>query len=110
MESENFLLGSKLPWKDLGGGLSRQIIGYDEQIMLVKVQFKKGAVGVLHQHLNTQSSLIASGSFEVEINGEKKILNTGDGFYVEPNVMHGVVCLEEGMILDAFSPSRQDFL
>lgn len=110
MKSENFLLGSKLPWKDLGGGLSRQIIGYDEQIMLVKVKFKKDAIGALHQHPHTQSSLIASGSFEVEINEEKKILKAGDGFYVEPNVMHEVVCLEEGMILDAFSPFRQDFL
>ena len=28
----------------------------------------------------------------------------------EPNVVHGAVCLEEGILLDFFSPMREDFL
>jgi quercetin dioxygenase-like cupin family protein len=44
------------------------------------------------------------------INGEKKILEAGDGFYIEPDVPHGAVCLEEGILIDTFSPMRQDFL
>lgn len=110
MKSEKYFTDSQLPWKELGGGLSRQILGYDKQIMLVKVKFIKGAVGAVHQHVHSQSSFVASGSFEVEINGEKRILKSGDGFYVEPNTLHGVVCLEEGVLVDAFSPVREDFL
>lgn len=110
MKRKKFLADSQLAWKELGGGLSRQILGYDNQIMLVKVKFIKGAVGAVHQHVHSQSSFVASGSFEVEINGDKKILNSGDGFYVEPNVLHGVVCLEKGVLVDAFSPVREDFL
>jgi quercetin dioxygenase-like cupin family protein len=110
MKSENFFSAGQFQWKDLEGGLSRQVLGYDNNLMLIKVKFSKGAVGAVHNHSHSQSSVVATGSFEVEINGKKKILNPGDGFYVEPNIPHGVVCLKEGMIIDTFSPAREDFL
>jgi len=46
----------------------------------------------------------------VEINGEKKILKGGDGFYIPPNVLHGAVCMEAGVLIDVFSPMREDFV
>jgi quercetin dioxygenase-like cupin family protein len=110
MKSDNFLPECQLPWEELGGGVSRQIVGYDEDLMLVKVKFIKGAVGSVHKHFHSQTSLVSSGTFEVSIKGEKRILHTGDGFYVEPNVLHGVVCLREGMLIDTFNPARKDFL
>jgi len=110
MRSENFLTEPHSLWRELGGGISRQILGYDNDIMLVKVKFIKGAKSDVHHHLHSQSSFIAKGTFEVEINGKKKILEEGDGFYAEPNAPHGVICLEEGMIVDTFSPAREDFL
>lgn len=108
--SDNFLNETQLLWEDLGGGVSRQIAGYDNKLMLVKVKFIKGAVGIVHQHFHSQCSYIASGTFEVSIKGGKKILKAGDGFYVEPDTLHGVVCLEDGLLIDAFSPVREDFL
>jgi quercetin dioxygenase-like cupin family protein len=53
---------------------------------------------------------IAEGKFEVTIDDEKKILEKGDSFYIPSNVMHGVVCLESGLLIDVFSPVREDFL
>jgi quercetin dioxygenase-like cupin family protein len=107
---DNFLPESELQWKDLGGGVSRQVAGYDKGIMLVKVRFIKGSVGEVHKHHHTQSSYVAKGSFEVSIKGEKKVLHEGDSFYVEPDSPHGVICLEEGLLIDAFNPARKDFL
>lgn len=105
-----YQIGSETAWQDLGGGICRQIFGYDEKIMMVKVKFEQGAVGVLHQHPHTQISYVESGSFEADIDGEKKILVQGDGFYVPSNAMHGVVCLTPGILVDVFSPHREDFL
>jgi quercetin dioxygenase-like cupin family protein len=109
-KSENFLIGAELPVVEVDGGLTRKLMGYDGQLMLLKVKFKTGSIGYQHQHFHSQSSYIASGVFEVTINGEKKILRQGDGFYVEPDVIHGAVCLEEGIIIDTFSPMRLDFI
>jgi quercetin dioxygenase-like cupin family protein len=108
--SENFLMGAELSVVEVDGGLSRKMMGYDGQLMLLEVKFKTGSIGYQHQHFHSQSSYIASGVFEVTINGEKKILRQGDGFYVEPDAIHGAVCLEEGIIIDTFSPMRLDFL
>jgi quercetin dioxygenase-like cupin family protein len=46
----------------------------------------------------------------VHIDDEKRILETGDGFFIPPNLIHGAVCLEEGELVDVFSPVREDFL
>ncbi len=110
VQSKSFLLESELPWEPLNEGVSRQILGYDVQVMIVKVSFEAGAIGSLHCHPHSQSSYVASGKFEVEIDGKNKILAAGDGFFVAPDLMHGVKCLEPGVLVDAFSPVREDFL
>lgn len=108
--SANFNVSAELTWEVVGEGLSRQIMGYDGQLMLVKVKFEKGAIGYVHEHFHSQTTYVVSGKFEVMINGEKKVLEGGDGFYIEPDAPHGAVCLEEGILIDVFSPMRAEFL
>lgn len=110
MKSPNYLIEKDLPWTDLGEGLKRQILGYDQDIMLVKVAFETGSIGAAHQHPHSQSSLCVSGKFEVDIEGKRSVVSAGDGFYVAPGQVHGVRCLEAGILLDAFAPCREDFL
>ena len=108
--SKSALLCKSMEWEKLGPGLSRQIQGWDNQIMMVKVRFEKGAEGAPHQHFHTQTSFCHSGKFEFTIDGEKHIIEPGDGLYIAPNLVHGALCLEPGVILDVFSPVREDFL
>jgi len=108
--SSEFIEKDTQPWEDLGNGMKRQMMGYDENIMMVKVAFDKGAIGQLHEHYHSQTTYVVSGKFEVEISGKKKILSEGDGFYIPPHIMHGAVCLEPGILIDVFSPHREDFL
>jgi quercetin dioxygenase-like cupin family protein len=105
-----FIENSEIPWEIAGPGMRRKIMSYDDRLMVVKVEFEKGAVGSLHQHHHSQISHVESGSFEVEIGGERKVLNGGDAFYVPPNAVHGAVCLEPGVLIDIFSPMREDFV
>lgn len=108
--SQKFIITKKMEWEKLGGGVSRKFLGYDNQIMMVQVKFEKGAVGAPHQHFHTQATYCVSGKFEFEIDGVKQIVKTGDGVYIQPNLLHSAVCLEEGMLIDTFSPVREDFL
>lgn len=110
LKSQNFQQGTALPWEYASPGIQRQVYGYDDRVMLVKVKFEKDAVGELHQHPHTQVSYVESGVFELTIGEEKQLLKTGDGFYVPPNTLHGSVCLESGILIDVFSPHREDFL
>jgi quercetin dioxygenase-like cupin family protein len=108
--SAKFLLAKEQEWENVGEGIQRQIMAYDERVMLVNVKFEKGAVGVLHKHYHTQVTYIAEGIFEVTIDGETQTLKAGDSFYIPPHAIHGVVCLEVGLLVDVFSPMREDFM
>ncbi|RAJ32986.1 cupin domain-containing protein [Pedobacter cryoconitis] len=110
LQSNLFQIEEETPWQDLGNGVKRQVFGYNDQIMLVKAKFEAEAVGQLHQHHHSQVTYVDSGIFEMSIGEEKKILKKGDGFYAPPHKMHGCVCLEEGVLIDVFSPHREDFL
>lgn len=101
---------SDLEWEDLGEGIKRKIMTYNDQLMLVKVAFEKDAIGILHQHPHLQMSYVAEGSFEVTVGDHKKTLNKGDVFFASSAIFHGVVCLEKGLLVDVFNPAREDFL
>ncbi|TPN82243.1 cupin domain-containing protein [Aquimarina algicola] len=108
--SKEFISGNDVQWETVGEGVQRQIMGYDDSLMLVNVKFDKGGIGVMHQHYHSQVTYVVSGEFKVTIGDETKILKGGDSFYIPPNVMHGAICLESGVLIDTFSPIREDFM
>ena len=110
IEGKPFIVAEEIAWESVDNGVDRKIIGYDDQLMMVCVRFKKGAVGSLHHHIHRQVSFIQAGRFEVTIDGNKKVLEQGDCFFVTPGLVHGVVALEEGVLVDVFTPARMDFL
>lgn len=109
-KTKSFIKDNSLEWEVLDSHVSRKIMAYDEKLMTVKVAFKKGGVGAVHHHPHSQTSFVASGSFEVTIAGETQVLKTGDVFYVPCDVPHGALALEDGELIDSFSPVREDFL
>jgi quercetin dioxygenase-like cupin family protein len=101
---------SSIEWENAGEGIRRKVMAYGDTAMGVFVEFNKGAIGYLHKHPHVQISFIHAGKFEVQIGGENKILNKGDWYYAPSNIEHGVVALEDGVLIDFFSPLREDFL
>ena len=71
--SDTYQIASDIQWQDAGEGIVRQIMGYDEHLMMVKVKFQQGVIGTLHQHPHTQSTYVANGCFEVTIGDKKQI-------------------------------------
>lgn len=111
MYDKNFFqVDSEIEWQDLGDGVSRQMLGHNGQLMMVKVKFEAGAIGAIHQHPHVQVSYVESGVFELTIGDETKTLRQGDGYFAPPGVLHGCLCVEAGVLIDAFTPAREDFL
>lgn len=105
-----FNFDDKKEWVDLGAGVSRKIMSYNDEMMVVRVRFEEGSIGVVHQHVHTQSTFVVQGKFEFSIGEEKRIIATGDTCLMPSNILHGCVCLEKGELLDVFTPMREDFL
>jgi quercetin dioxygenase-like cupin family protein len=95
---------------ELNEKVSRKILTSGGSLMLVEFRFKKGGVGEVHKHENhEQIGYIAQGSFELTVGDAKQIVKQGDSYYAAKNVVHGVVALEdESVIIDAFTPIRED--
>jgi quercetin dioxygenase-like cupin family protein len=90
--------------------VKRQFLSYGPDLMLVRVSFEPGAIGALHHHPHRQATYVAAGSFEVTVGDSRRTLLAGDTFFAPANVPHSVVALEEGMLIDCFTPARTDFL
>lgn len=110
MNVKNFFLKDESELEDLGDGVGRKVIAYNDDMMCVEVYFERGAVGKLHTHPHRQITYILSGEFEFTIGSETKILVPGDSTYKQADIPHGVVCIKEGVLLDVFTPCRDDFL
>lgn len=94
----------------VGVGISRQILGFNSQIMMVKIWFEDGAEGYVHSHFHSQATYVESGEFEVTVGDETKIVSGGDSFFMAPNIEHGTKCIQAGVLVDVLSPCREDFL
>jgi len=109
-KSETFFSSENYHWENVGPGIKRKITGYNDNIMMVLVKFEKGSIGTAHSHPHSQSTYVESGEFEVQIGDSKQVLKKGDCFLANPDLVHGVVCLSAGVLVDVFSPIREDFL
>lgn len=94
----------------IGEGIESRIMGHGGTIMMVENTFVKGAFAPLHAHMHEQAVYIVSGSFEFTIGEEKVVVHAGDSFYVNPEVQHGCTALVDSVVIDTFSPIREDFL
>lgn len=110
MDVTNFFYGKDHELEDLGGGIKRKMAAYNDNAMCVEVHFEEGAVAALHSHPHEQISYVVSGAFEFDIGGVKKVVRAGDTTFKQPNIVHGAKCLEAGVLLDFFTPHREDFL
>ena len=108
--TKEYFLESETPWETVAEGLQRQIMGHDGKIMLVKAKFEAGAVGILHKHYHSQVTYVEGGEFEMTIGDDIRLIKGGDSYYIPPHVMHGCVCIKPGILIDVFSPAREDFL
>lgn len=97
-------------WTDTPDGNRRRVVLHTEELMVVEFAFEKGGVGVAHSHPHVQASYVAAGRFEVTIDGRTETLDAGASFIVPSNLVHGVVALEAGRLIDSFTPHRADFL
>ena len=90
-------------------GVVRRVLAYNKGLMCVENTFEVGAIGKLHSHFHTQITYVVSGEFKFEIDGEKKVVKAGDTMLKTNNVIHGCVCIKPGVLLDIFTPMREDY-
>ena len=93
-----------------GPGVTRRVLAYGPEAMCVENTFETGGVGALHSHPHTQITYIVSGRYRFTIGDETREVGPGDTLLKREGVVHGCVCLEGGVMVDFFTPMREDFV
>ena len=109
-QSDIFTSAEEAKIEDIGGGLKRQMLGYNHELMAVKIWFEKGAIGYNHAHRHSQVTYVVEGEFHFNIDGVTTIMKAGDSCLMQPWADHGATSPTGGILIDTFSPPREDFL
>ena len=101
----------RFPAVDVGNGATRRVLAESPELMLVEVAFTSEGVGPAHSHPHVQSTLVKSGRFEFTVAGRSFEVGPGDAFVIPSDAMHSCRALGvPGVLLDSFTPRRDDFL
>ncbi len=109
-DQQYFFKNEDIEFEHLDDLIKRKIVARGGDMMIVEMTFKKGGIGKLHDHFHEQVSYCISGKIEFTVNGETTIIGPGDSVYMPPDSVHGAKVLEDAVLLDIFTPQREDFL
>ena len=98
-----------MPVEELSKTIGRQMIS-GERAMMARVYLKKGAVVPEHKHESEQLTFVLEGALELQLEGKKVVVHSGEVLLIPSWVPHSAVALEDTDDLDVFSPIRQDWL
>lgn len=108
--NQRWVYGDEIDKEKTAEGIERKMLAYCKELMCVENHFATGAVGALHCHPNTQLTYVARGRFLFTIGEEQHEVKAGDTLLKQDGISHGCQCLEEGLLLDFFTPMREDFV
>ena len=98
-----------IDYNEIAPGMKRKVLANGGNLMTVKYHTNKGVKVPTHSHIHEQIGYIISGLYKGIIDEKESVLKSGDSYYVKPNQKHGLICLEDGVFLDIFTPQREDF-
>jgi quercetin dioxygenase-like cupin family protein len=99
-----------VPVEHIGDGIERQMV-WGEQVMVCRLRFEPGVITAVHAHPHEQITLVERGNVIFTIDGEERLATAGDVLHFPPHIQHGARMLDEEVVLiDIFSPIREDFL
>jgi len=77
---------------------------------MTEVHFVKGALIPKHRHPHEQTGYLISGSLRFFGVGEDTVVAPGDCWNFASGVPHGAEALEDSVVIEVFSPIREDYL
>lgn len=99
-----------IPVEKTAKGIERQMV-VGENIMICRFRFAPFTVTPVHTHPHEQMTLVIQGNVKFMIEDKACVVSPGDVLHFPPHTKHGATMLNEEVILiDIFSPIREDFL
>jgi quercetin dioxygenase-like cupin family protein len=91
-------------------GLTRKVMAYNDKLFLAEHQMVRGWAGSVHSHPHDQIVYVVRGRLKVACQGKTFDVQAGDSFVVRGGVEHGASALEDSLVVDIFTPCREDYI
>ena len=91
-------------------GIHLKTLVYGEKCLMTQVRLEKSAVIPQHGHPHEQTGYLVSGQMEFVIAGERIMAYIGDSWSIPGDVQHSATAIEETVVVEVFSPVREDYL
>jgi len=101
---------ASIPVEQVAEGIERQMI-WGDRMMVCRLRIAPRTVTPLHSHPHEQITLVERGRVLFTVAGQERVTSAGDVLHFPPHCEHGATMLgEEVVLIDIFSPVREDFL
>jgi quercetin dioxygenase-like cupin family protein len=91
-------------------GLIRRVMAYNDKLFLAEHQMVEGWRGKVHSHVHDQAVYVIRGHLKITCQAKTFDLRAGDSFVVRGGVEHGASALEDSVVIDIFTPCREDYI
>jgi len=101
-------------WTDLPTQAITESIGRryftGDRVTVARFELKRGGVVPRHAHDNEQVSCVLSGALKFQFDEGEVVVGAGEVMQIPGGIAHAVTVLEDTLVLDVFSPIRQDWI
>ncbi len=98
------------PLVEMVPGLIRRTLVSGKGLMICRFDLESGVQIPVHSHPHDQAGYVVSGRIEITVDGNRLELGPGDSYCAPPGVLHSARALEATIVVDTFSPPREDYL
>jgi quercetin dioxygenase-like cupin family protein len=96
--------------KQLMEGIELTTLVHGEKTLMGQFKIAKGSAIPSHSHPHEQTGFLVSGKVRFNVDGEIMDAEAGDSWCLPGNVEHSAEALEDSVIIEVFSPVREDYL
>ena len=97
-------------YRELLPGVFMKALTYGEHTILCEFHLRQGALVPAHQHAQEQTGYLVCGSLRFFGDEGDAIVQTGHSWNFKGGVVHGVEVLADAVVIEVFSPVREDYL
>jgi len=104
-----FKKASEFEGHELMAGISLELLCHGDKTLMGRFLLKKGHELPMHSHLYEQTGYMASGHMVLTIDGIEHDVTKGDSWCILENIPHGAKVIEDSIVIEIFSPPREDY-
>jgi quercetin dioxygenase-like cupin family protein len=96
--------------RQLVEGVELSTLVHGEKTLMGQFKIAKGSEIPLHSHPHEQTGTLISGRLRFNVDGEIFDAEPGDSWCLPGDVEHSAEALEDAIVVEVFSPVREDYL